>query len=240
MTATALTSRQRHPHAPLSRERVLQAALAFVDAHGLSALSMHKLGAELGVRGMSLYSHVDSKDTLLDGMVTVMWEELELPPTSSKDWRKALTSYAHALRGLIRRHPHAAPLLISRPIMSTYHLEVLDAHLQVLRGGRFTDERAVELLRTVEAYALGYALLEVSYLTPQPARDEDDLERFRRVAAMAPADTPDHLLRLAIQYCGGCDMNDQFNLGVDLMLRGVEPEASRDRPTTRHATPDPL
>ena len=229
MAATAVASRQRHRHERLSRQRVLQAALEFVDAHGLAALSMHKLGDELGVRGMSLYSHVDSKDTLLDGIVTIMWEELDIPPAGSTDWRGALTTLARGLRSLIHRHPHAAPLLISRPIMSTYHLEVLDAHLRVLRDGGFTDERALELLRTVEAYALGFALLEVSYLAPQPARDEDDLARFRRIAAMAPADTPDHLLRLAIQYCGGCDMNHQFDLGVDLMLRGVEPETRRRR-----------
>ncbi len=229
MAATATAGQRAAPRTPLSRQRVHRAALEFVDAHGLAALSMHKLGAELGVRGMSLYSHVDSKDTLLDGIVTVMWEELELPPAGSTDWRDTLTSFAHVLRALIHRHPHAAPLLISRPIMSTYHLEVLDAHLRVLRGGGFTHERAVEVLRTVEAYALGYALLEVSYLAPQPAREEDDLARFRRVAAMAPADTPDHLLRLAIQYCGGCDMNHQFKLGVDLMLRGVEPETRRRR-----------
>jgi len=227
MAATA--SRQRQPHERLSRQRVLQAALEFVDAHGLAELSMHKLGAELGVRGMSLYSHVDSKDTLLDGIVTVMWEELEVPPGGSTDWRGALASFAHALRALIHRHPHAAPLLISRPIMSTYHLEVLDAHLRVLRDDGFTDERAVEVLRTVEAYALGYALLEVSYLTPQPARGEDDLERFRRVAAMAPADTPDHLLRLGIQFCGGCDMNHPFDLRVQLQPPRVAPP-TRPRP----------
>jgi len=178
---------------------------------------------------MSLYSHIDSKDALLDGIITVMWEELEVPPAGSTDWRDTLTSFAHALRALIHRHPHAAPLLISRPIMSTYHLEVLAAHLRVLRDGGFAEEQAVEVVRAVEAYTLGYALLEVSYLTPQPDRDEDDFERFRRVAAMAPADTPDHLLRLAIQYCGGCDMNHQFKLGVDLMLRGVEPETRRRR-----------
>src|SRR5258708_21386456 len=74
----------------LTRDRVLQAALEFVDANGLAALSMHKLGAELGGQGMSLYSHVASKDALLDGIVEAMTREAEMPAAGETDWRAAL------------------------------------------------------------------------------------------------------------------------------------------------------
>ena len=113
-----------------------RAALDYVDAHGLTALSMHKLGAELGVKGMSLYSHVDSKDALLDGIVEAMWAERELPDTTGMDWRDAPRSYARMLRAIIRRHPNAAPLLANRPVMPVDSLEVLDRYRRVpLRCG---------------------------------------------------------------------------------------------------------
>src|SRR5260370_16008181 len=93
----------------LTRQKVLRAALEFVDANGLAALSMHKLGAELGVRGMSLYSHVASKDALLDGIVEAMTSEAEMPPADGADWRGARRPPARAIRGGGPRPPAPAP-----------------------------------------------------------------------------------------------------------------------------------
>src|SRR5260370_39996060 len=91
----------------LTRERVLRAALEFTDTQGLAALSMQKLGAELGVKGMSLYTHVDGKDALLDGIVDIMSAEVEMPAAASGDWGDGLARPARALRERIRRHPAA-------------------------------------------------------------------------------------------------------------------------------------
>jgi AcrR family transcriptional regulator len=217
----------------LTRERVLRAALEFTDAHGLAPLSMQKLGAELGVKGMSLYTHIDSKDALLDGIVEIMSAEVEMPPAAGPDWRDALRRLARSLREVIRRHPAAAPLLVSRNVMPTRRLEVIDAYLRVLRHAGFPAGRALDVLRTVYVYAQGYALAEVSFTDSayarQPARPDDELARMRRVTQMVPPDAPDHLLRLAMQFCGQCDMDDQFDLGVDLMIRGLEAECPHPR-----------
>src|SRR5215469_17861702 len=147
----------------LTRERVLKAALEFVDANGLAALSMHKLGAELGVQGMSLYSHVASKDALLDGIVEAMTWEAQLPPAGSADWRDALRRLAGEIRGIILRHPAAAPLLVSRRVMPTRRLEQTDAYVRLLMRAGFTEERAMDVLRTVVMYAHGYALVEACF-----------------------------------------------------------------------------
>jgi AcrR family transcriptional regulator len=210
----------------LTREKVLRAALAFVDANGLAALSMHKLGAELGVQGMSLYSHVDSKDALLDGIVEAMTWEAALPPASDMDWRDALRHLAGEIRGVILRHPAAAPLLVSRRVMPTRRLEQLDAYLAVLTRAGFAEDRALDVLRTVVLYAHGYALAEACFTAcarcgPWP---EDELGQMRRVAEMVPRDAPDHLLRLALLFCGRCNADEQFSLGVDLMIRGLDGE----------------
>ena len=208
----------------LTRAKVLRAALEFVDANGLAALSMHKLGAELGVQGMSLYSHVENKDALLDGIVEAMSWEAQPPPAGGADWRDALRHLAAEIRGMIRRHPAAAPLLVSRPVMPTRRLEQLDAYTGLLVRTGFTEDRAMDVLRTVYMYAHGYALAEASFTAcadcgPWPA---DELSRMRRVTEMVPRDAPDHLLRLAMLFCGRCDMDDQFSLGIELMIRGLD------------------
>lgn len=212
----------------LTRERVLRAALEYIDAHGLAALSMQKLGAELGVKGMSLYSHVDGKDALLDGIVELMSAEVEMPCAASADWRDALRRLARSLREVIRRHPAAAPLLVGRNVMPTRVLEVIDAYLHLLQHAGFPPGRALDVLRTAYVYAQGYAFAEISYTDTasgqRPGWPDDELTRMRRVTQMVPPDAPDHLLRLAMQFCGHCDMDDQFGLGVDLMIRGLEAE----------------
>jgi len=222
--AVADSSDHGAPRQRLTREKVLRAALGFVDANGLAALSMHKLGAELGVQGMSLYSHVQNKDALLDGIVEAMSREAQPPPAQDTDWRDALRHLAREIRGMISRHPAAAPLLVSRPVMPTRRLEQLDAYTRLLMRAGFAEDRAMDVLRTVYMYAHGYALAEACFTAcagcgPWPA---DELSRMRRVTEMVPRDAPDHLVRLAMLFCGRCDLDEQFSLGVELMIRGLD------------------
>lgn len=212
------------PRQRLTRERVLRAALEFVDANGLAALSMHKLGAELGVQGMSLYSHVENKDALLDGIVEAMTAQTAPPPDDGAAWPDALRLLAREIRGMILRHPAAAPLLVSRPVMTTRQLQQVDGYLRLLMRQGFTEDRAVEVLRTLHGYALGFALVEANLVACGPGGPwpDDELSRMRRVTEMVPRDAPDHLLRLAMLFCGQCDMGEQFELGVDLMIRGLD------------------
>jgi AcrR family transcriptional regulator len=225
--ATAADSADRGAARPrLTRQKVLRAALDFVDANGLAALSMHKLGAELGVQGMSLYSHVASKDALLDGIVEAMTAEAEMPSADGPDWRDALRHLAREIRGVILRHPAAAPLLVSRPVMPTRRLEQVATYVKLLMRAGFTEDRAMDVLRTVYVYAHGYALAEACFTAcadcgPWP---EDELGQVRRVTEMVPRDAPDHLVRLALLFCGQCNMDDQFSLGTELMIRGLDCE----------------
>ncbi|MGH3712814.1 MAG: TetR/AcrR family transcriptional regulator [Micromonosporaceae bacterium] len=214
---------------------MLQAALRYVDEHGLSALSMHKLGAELGVKGMSLYNHVPGKDGLLDGIVEAMWAEVPLPQETGTDWRRDVRALAQTLRDLVHRHPKAAPLLMSRPTMPTPALELLDRYLRRLTEGGLPQQRAVELMRTVYGYGIGFALAELTWMESDAAAPAgDDLRSFRHVTDLVPAGTPDHLVRTALLLCTGCDMAAQFDLGIDLMLRGVEAEKAPHRTSRRH------
>lgn len=211
--------------ARLTREHVLRAALDYVDAHGLEALSMNKLGAELGVKGMSLYTHVTSRDALLDGIVEAIWAEVEPPATPTMTWPEAVRSYAHSLRDLILRHPAARPLL-GRGVLPTRFLEHLDGYRQVLLRSGFSDQYALRALRAVHHYAIGSAVAEVSWGDAVGSRAPDNLTALRRVTDMVARDASDHLLRLAIDFCycstDGVDQTDQFESGLDLIVQGLE------------------
>lgn len=206
--------------ARLNREHVLRAALEYVDAHGLAALSMNKLGAELGIKGMSLYSHVASKDELLDGIVEAMWGELEPPTADGMTWPEAVYAYARSLRDMIYRHVAAAPLL-NRATLPVRSLEYVDAYRTVLVRAGLTDRQAIQSLRAVHGYALGFSLAEVSWWGGAVGHHcTDDLTMLRRAAGMVPRDASDHLVRLAIDFCYD-NQADQFEAGLDLMVEGL-------------------
>jgi TetR/AcrR family tetracycline transcriptional repressor len=222
----------------LTRERVLRGALEYVDAHGLDAFSMHKLGASLGVTAMSLYNHVRDKDAILDGIVEVLWAEIEAAQDTGGDWPQALRSLARSVRAVVRRHPAAAPLLLSRRIMPAPALRVCELHLQVLRRATFSEHRAVEVLRAVLAHACGFALAELCWSCGAPpgagaeaGAQQTDLQRLRRVSQLLPPDVPDRLFGVAVAMCGDGEGEAMFERGLELMLRGLE---SKGRTAGRH------
>ena len=206
---------------PLSRQRVLQAALDYVDQHGLEALSMHKLGAELGVKAMSLYKHVADKDDILDGIVGLLWDELPAEPAAG-DWREAIRQLAASLRDLVHRHPHAAPLLMSRQEIRERPLRIAHGVLGVMRNDGVPEQCAVALLRTVFPYGIGFALAELSLPPPPPPGPDSEIALIRQVSGMLPPQASDDLVRTALLVCGNCDMTTQFRIGVDLMIHGLD------------------
>jgi TetR/AcrR family transcriptional regulator, tetracycline repressor protein len=223
MTTTASTSSQR---TTLTRRRILDAALAYIDAHGLEALSMHKLGAELGVKGMALYNHVANKHDLLDGVVELLWAEVEHAAPAGGDWRQGVRAFAHALRDVVYRHPNAAPLLTSQQIMPASALRLVRAHITAATEAGEPEARAYALLRTITTYALGTALAEVNWgLGAGCAPAVGDLLR---------PGIPDDLAAVAQVFCGQGAPDAQFELGLDLMLR--DPEPTQPAPPTRPST----
>lgn len=203
----------------LNRRRVLQAALAYVDENGLDALSMHKLGTRLGVRGMSLYNHVEGKDGLLDGLVDLLWSEIGTDTARFPDWQTAARALAGSLRSLVQRHPDAATLIMTRRLLPRSALRVTDAYLQVLRNGGVPEECAAGLLRTLMSYAIGQTLAEIRYAPPGGA--DDDAQRMRLVDSLLPEGTPGDLVHVAYLVCGKCGTTRQFEIGVDLMIYGL-------------------
>ncbi|MGH9030728.1 MAG: TetR/AcrR family transcriptional regulator C-terminal domain-containing protein [Acidimicrobiia bacterium] len=215
---------------PLTRRRVLDATLAFVDEHGLDALTMRKLGAALGVEGTALYNHVDGKDAVLDGLVELLWSEtLAAADTTSGGWKDVLRSAAAALRDVVRRHPQAAPLICARGVMPVEALELYAACLTPMERAGFERGAAVQAVQAVFGHAFGYAAMEVAAgnLASADHGPESDAQRIRRVARMLPRDVPDELFEVGLAVCG-CD-SDAFAAGVDLIIAGLRPAPGRRR-----------
>ena len=210
-TTLASTAEER---TPLSRRRILDAALRYIDEHGLDALSMHKLGAALGVKGMSLYNHVANKDDVLDGVVELLWSEVEAAAPVTDDWCEAVRAYAHALRDVVRRHPNAAPLMISQQLMPAQALRIVQAQTALAVRQGVAEAYAHALLRTITSYALGSAYVEVGWGMGGPGC-------VPSVSDLLRPGTPEDLAALAYDFCGQSDPDAQFKLGLDLMLRGL-------------------
>src|SRR5215211_4787918 len=165
---------------PLSRRRILEAAVRFVDREGLDALSMRKLGSELGVEAMSLYNHVPNKSALLDGMVEVLLGELEIPP-EDEGWERRIKDAYRAFRRLAHEHPNVFPLLVVRPPETMDGIWLVEEFLKTLREAGFDPQTALYAFRALSSYASGYAMAEIRGFAMEPAGS-------RVGAAMLPVD----------------------------------------------------
>lgn len=157
---------------PLTRRRILRAALRLIDRDGLDALSMRRLGAALGVEAMALYRHVESKERLLAGVAELMLEELELPSAGAASWAEAWTALAHSYRRLARSHPGAFRLLALSPLSTAARFERARAPLAILREAGFDERQAERAFRTLLSYADGYLLRELTDGDPDLSPEE--------------------------------------------------------------------
>jgi AcrR family transcriptional regulator len=205
---------------PLSRDRVLRAAVALAGAGGIEALTMRRLGQELGVEAMSLYKHVANKEDLLDGMVDVVFGEIELPPAGT-DWRTAMRRRAISVRGALIRHPWATPLMQSRSRPGPATLRHHDAVIGTLRSAGFPIALVAHAFSAIDSYIYGFALQQRSLPFET---GEETAELAQSIMASFPADEYPHLVALTVEHVlqPGYDYGDEFEFGLDLILDGLE------------------
>jgi AcrR family transcriptional regulator len=205
------------PRAALSRERILTAALGLVDREGLDAISMRRVGEELGVEAMSLYNHVANKAAILDGIFETVLAELPAAKRASS-WQAALGDRARALRAVLRAHPNALPLFATRPAVTPASIAHVEAVLDVLRKAGFGVEDALSTLQVLVAYVVGHTIASHA---PRRA-DEDARPAYERLSEDAfPR------VREAAGVLPGHDVEREFALGLDAMLAGLEARRAR-------------
>ena len=214
------TKRAIEPRIPLSRERVLLTAVAFADESGIGPLSMRKLGDALGVEAMSLYNHVANKSELLDGMVDLVFSEIDLPQGGA-DWKMAMRQRAVSARRALSRHPWAIGLMESRTSPGPATLRHHDAVIRRLREAGFSIEMAAHAFSVLDSYMYGFALHEASlpFETGQ-----ETAELAQTIMARFPVDAYPHLTELTVEHVlqPGYDYGNEYEFGLDLILDGLE------------------
>ena len=208
----------------LSRDKVLRTAMAVADAGGLETLTMRTLGQELGVGPMAFYRHVANKDDMVDGIVDLVFDEIELPVAGS-DWKTAMRERAIAVRDALMRHRWAIGLMESRRNPGPANLRHHDAVIGSLRAGGFDMAMAAHAYSVLDGYIYGFALTKMSLpfentaeiaevaetmLAPFPLNAYPNLAAFITEHAMQP----------------GYDYADEFEWGLDLILDGLEETAA--------------
>jgi AcrR family transcriptional regulator len=208
------------PRTPLNKERVLLAAVAFADENGIGSLSMRKLGEALGVEAMSLYNHVANKDELLDGMVDLVFSEIDLP-SGGDDWKVAMRRRAISAREVLSRHRWAIGLMESRTSPGPSTLRHHDAVIGNLREAGFSIEMAAHAYSVLDSYIYGFALQEASLPFHT---SEETAEVAQSIMAQFPADEYPHLSELTIEHVlkPGYDYGNEYEYGIDLILDGLE------------------
>src|SRR5215207_11666965 len=208
--------------APLSRERVLETAVRLADRHGLESLSMRKLADELGVAAMSLYYHVPNKVQLIDGMIDLVFGEIE-PPSLDVDWKTAMRRRAVSTREALSRHRWAVGQMEGRSTHGPSNLRLHDAVLGCLRAAGFSLAMTVHAYSVQDAYIYGFALQETD-LSPEAPDDFAAVAQQQMVDYQAVlADYP-HLVEVVGGHVAkaGYDYASEFLFGLDLILDGLE------------------
>jgi AcrR family transcriptional regulator len=207
------------PRLPLTRERILRAALELADESGIEALTMRKLGQALGFEAMSLYNHVANKDDVLDGILDLVLDETE-PPSLDEEWDAAVRRSAISVHDALRRHTWAAGLLMSPGRVRPARLRYMDALLGRLRQAGFSAETTYTTYHVLDGHIFGFSLWETSH-TYTPEQAASLAARFAREIV---ADEYPYLHEHAQQHFDEGPHREvaAFEFGLDLILDGLK------------------
>ena len=206
------------PRSPLTKDRVLKAAIRLADKGGIDSLSMRKLGQELGVEAMSLYNHVKNKDEVLDGIVEAVVREVELP-SADPDWKAALRQNAISAHEALMRHPWAASLWWRRA-EGPDRMRGAEFMLRTLREAGFSEELTYHAYHVLVAHILGFSLQAISF----PIESKEELQELAADFLQSfPVDEYPYLAEHIRQHVDPGDSDrGAFAFGLDLILDGLE------------------
>ncbi|MBX5483925.1 MAG: TetR/AcrR family transcriptional regulator C-terminal domain-containing protein [Myxococcaceae bacterium] len=204
--ALSSAARKKPRREPLNPERIARAALELIDEIGIDELSTRRLGKELGVEGMALYKHYDSREDILDAVAGLLLSELTLPP-KELGWIERIRDFARQYRAIARVHPKAYPLLATRRLSNAQSLQVVEQILAALLEEGFSPAEAALIFRTVGNYCNGMALDELAIMT--------HAGHSRRRLFSGPGAEVD-------AYLSPAYFDTHFETGLDLLLEGLK------------------
>ncbi len=204
---------------PLSAQRVFTEAVALADADGMAGVTMRRLAERLEVEAMSIYHHVANKEQIIDGMVDLVFAEIEVPELGA-DWRTSLRARTASGRAVLDRHPWAIPLMETRTVPGPATLRHHDAVLGALRTSGFSVAMAAHAIALLDAFMYGFAMEEANLPFSTP---EETAALASDVLAQFPAEQYPYLAELTMDHvlAPGYDFGDEFDFGLDLILEGL-------------------
>ena len=202
---------------PLSRDRVLRAAIRLADVGGLDAVTLRKLGQELRVEAMSLYRHVASKDDILDGTADLITSEFDVP-SADGDWKPAIRRSVISAHEVLLRHPWAGSVIESRRTAGPARLRYLDAVVGRLSGAGFPMPIVIRAIMALDSHTYGFVLQELAW----PFGVEDAPATAEAFASGLPAREYPNVLALAEMVAAAQHgVPVEFEFGLDLILDGL-------------------
>ncbi|MGH2679485.1 MAG: TetR/AcrR family transcriptional regulator C-terminal domain-containing protein [Actinomycetota bacterium] len=204
---------------PLTRDRVIEAALRVMDEEGLEAVSMRRIAREVGVEAMSLYHHVEDKEDLLDGICERVMVEFEFPEPG-EDWADNVRQGARAWRRLLKDHPNVMRLFAEQrgPVRSIDSMRPTEFALRLLQECGLTDRDTAQAFHAFGGYIQGFVMMELGSIAG--GADAEHQKMHAELAAALPSEFP--ALRAVSRYFAECDPDEQFEFGLDLLIRGME------------------
>jgi AcrR family transcriptional regulator len=215
---TAATT-NRGGRTPLTRDRVLDGAMALADRIGIEPFTIRKLASELDVKPMTIYHHVPGREAIIDGIVDAVFAEIELPPTDL-DWSAAIRRRCTSAREVLARHPWAPPLMESRTSPGPATLRHHDAVLGCLRRGGLSLPTTAHAYAILDSYVYGFALQEAGL----PFHGDEDIgDLAGEIVGPLPAGEFPHLVEFTTEHVmqPGYRFGDSFEFGLDLLLEGI-------------------
>lgn len=218
------------PRSRLTADRVLHGAVELADRIGVEPLTIRRLAEHLDVKPMSLYHYVPSKEAILDGMVDLVFAEIDLPPTDLP-WKAAMRARCLSARAVLGRHPWATPLMETRTAPGPASLRHHDAVLGCLRAGGLPLALTAHAYAVIDSYVYGFALQEAGL--PFVGEDGVDLtELAEQIMQAIPAEQFPNFVEFTVKHAlaPGYDFRDSFEFGLDVLLDGIEAQAPRGGP----------
>lgn len=204
---------------PVTRDRIIRAALSIMDEGGLDAVTMRRIGRELGVEAMSLYNHVQDKEDILDSICDQVMAEFRTPEAT--DWAEAARLGGREYRRLLLAHPNVITLMTDRhkPFTNVDSLRIYEWALELFRSAGLSPPDAVMAFHVFGGFILGYVTMELGPMVGGP-QDEEHLRAHDEMARLvASADLP--RLMEALPHLVDCDVEEQFEFGLDLLVEGL-------------------
>jgi len=225
-TKTEETARAREP---LTKERILRAAVALADEVGVESLSMRRLAQELGVVPMALYKHVANKDDLFDGMIDIVVGEID-PPIEGADWKRTMRERILSARRALLRHPWASSVLESRGEPTPTIIGYMDSMMGVFLDGGFSVDLMHHAMHVMGSRILGFSQELFDDTASMPEEEAAQMwmqmaEVYPNIAKLIPVAVDTHEGPVV---GGGCDDQFEFEFALDLVLEGLERLRERD------------